>query len=94
MKRRGELISVGGLFDKYKTLLKPPQESVISVFVEVVFDVVGVSIKKEQVSYSVPSKTVTLHVPSIIKNEIFLKRVDILIHCKGRLGNHSPKDIF
>jgi hypothetical protein len=94
MKRRGELISVGGLFDKYKTLLKPPQQSVIIVFTEVVSDIVGIPIKKEQVSYSVSSKTITLHLPSIVKNEIFLNKENILDHCKGRLGNYSPKDIF
>lgn len=94
MKRRGELIKVSGLFEKYKKTLIAPQSSVVTVFTEVVSDVCKINLKKNQVTYSVTSKTITLQTPSIIKHEILRVQQEVLDHCRGRLGDKScPKNI-
>lgn len=94
MKRRGELIKVGGLFEKYKKILIAPQASVVGVFIEVVSDLCKINLKQNQVSYSVSSRTITLHVPSILKHEILRHNQDILDHCRGRLSEKNcPKVI-
>jgi hypothetical protein len=94
MKRRGELVKVGDLFSHYRSRIIAPQASVVSVFVEVVADICTITLKLEQVSYKVTSRTIVLHTPSILKHEIMRHKADVLLHCQGRLGVKSaPKEI-
>ena len=94
MRRKGEIKKVGDLFDVYRKRLKPPQGSVIRSFVEVVDEVLGLTIKEAQVSYSVGSKTLHLRVPAPMKSEIKLHEGELLAHLAGRLGERgAPKHI-
>jgi len=93
---RGEKVKkIGDLFDVYKKRLWAPQDSVISVFVEVVEDVVGLSLSKDKVRYTPSSKTLSVQAPAPIKNEIKIKEAEIMIHLKGRLGEkNTPKHLI
>jgi len=94
MKRRGELIKVGSLFDKYKNILQPPQATVLNEVVEVINDVCGVAIQKKYIKYSVATKTISVTAPSVLKQEIVKRQSEILIHLRGRLGAKAPTKIF
>ena len=85
-KRRGKIIKVGSLFEKYKLRLKPPQGSVINKVIEVIEDITGITLEKTQIKYSIHTKVISLNAPSLIKQEIKLKQDEILIHLKARLG--------
>ncbi len=93
---RGEGIKkLNSLFDKYKHTLKAPQGSVITAFIEVVYDVLGITIKKEAIRYSTSSRTLVVQGGGPLKSEITLNKEEILTHLKGRLGEQSaPKEIL
>lgn len=93
---RGEGVKrISTLFDKYKNTLRAPQGSVINTFCEVVDELIGVRVKKEQVSYNTYNKTIVLNSPGVIKSEIKINKKEILNHLKGRLGvGSAPKDII
>ncbi len=94
-QRGGDVKKIGDLFGKYKNILKAPQGVVISAFIEVVDDVLGIKIPKECVSYTVYNKTLTLRISGPLKTEILLKKQEILTHVKGRVGQKSsPKVIL
>lgn len=93
--RRGEITKVGDLFEKYKTILKAPQGTVVKEFVEVVQDLLGIKIDRKYIKYSVTSKTLSLTAPSALKQEISFHKDEIILHLKARLGEKSaPKIIF
>lgn len=77
------------LFLKYQKTLKAPQGHVIEAFVEVVVDVLGITIKKEQVSYNTHTRVLFLKTGGAIKSEILLNKKEILNHLKGRLGEKN-----
>ena len=93
-KNPGEIVKIGNLFDKYKKTLKAPQGVVIDAFIEVIDDLMGFEIKKEQCRYTVSTKTLGVAVSGPLKSEITIRKKEILAHLKGRLGEKSaPKDI-
>ena len=93
--RRGEIVKVSTLFDKYKTILQAPQGTVVKEFIEVINDLLGVKIDRKYIKYSVTSKTLSLTAPSAVKQEIALHKAEILLHLKARLGEKSaPKLLF
>jgi len=94
MKRRGELVRVSSLFDKYKIILEPPQATVITTVSEVLSDVCGVAVEKKNIKYSVVTKTITLTVPGIVKQEIARHHSEIINHLRGRLGAKAPTTIL
>jgi len=94
MKRRGELIKVGSLFDKYKNILEPPQATVLNEVVEVISDVCGVVVQKKYIKYSVATKTISLTGSSVLKQEVLRRQAEILIHLRGRLGKKAPIKIL
>jgi len=92
IKRGGEIKKVGDLFEKYKQVLRAPQGVVIGAFIEVVEDLIGISIPKERLTYSVYNKTLTMRISGPLKTEILLQKKEILLHMRGRLGQQSvPK---
>ena len=93
-KRRGEIIKVSSLFEKYKKRLKPPQGSVIKEVIEVVEDITGIILENSQIKYSIHTKVISIQAPSLIKQEIKLKQDEILIHLKARLGVNNIPTIF
>lgn len=88
-KGRGEIIKLSSLFEKYKKTLKAPQGAVIDCFTEVIEDVIGVSIAKESISYTVHSRTLSVRVSGPLKSEIQLRNREIIAHMKGRLGEQN-----
>lgn len=94
-KGRGDIVKVSDLFSVYKERLRAPQGSVIQAFQEVVNDVLGVSVPKEQCRYAVATKTLSVSVSGPLKSEILLRKEEILLHLKGRLGEKSaPRSII
>ena len=93
-QRGGEVRKVGDLFDKYKQTLQAPQGIVIGVFIEVVSDLIGITIPKERISYSVHNKALTMQISGPLKSEILLQKEEIFTHMKGRLGGKGvPQQI-
>jgi hypothetical protein len=95
-KVRGKgIIKVSDLFLKYKQILKAPQGSVVSAFIEVVEDMFHITLKKHQCSYSPQTKTLSLQTSGMIKSEILLQKKKILTHMAEKLGEKStPKEIL
>ncbi|OIP76627.1 MAG: hypothetical protein AUK16_03320 [Parcubacteria group bacterium CG2_30_44_11] len=94
-KKERKLTAIGTLFEKYKRTLRAPQGVVIDAFIEVVNDLIGISIPKDRVRYSPGQKTLSLQVSGPLKTEIKLRETEILIHLKGRLGAPgAPKQIL
>lgn len=62
----------------YKDRFKPPQASVEKVFIQVVQEVTGFSLKPNQVNYSVGNKIISLQVSSLIKTELKSKQQAIV----------------
>ncbi len=96
MKRGEGIKKLSDLFVKYKQTLTPPEGTVTSVFCEVVFDLYNWNLNKKQMSYNLATRTLhTSGLPSLFKNEIQLKKAEIINHLKGRLGTRgAPKDII
>ncbi|MCA9363322.1 hypothetical protein KC851_03300 [Candidatus Kaiserbacteria bacterium] len=89
MKKLGELFSV------YKTRFKAPQATVEKVFIETVREVLGYQIESKNVSYTTSTKTISLQLPSLLKNEIKLKEKEVLNQLKNKIGEvESPKFII
>ena len=94
-KVRGEITKISNLFDVYKKRLKAPQGTVIDAFIEIVTDLISVTLTKKQCSYSVFNKILYLNVSGPAKMEILIHKKEILTHLKGRLGEKSaPKNIL
>lgn len=92
---RGQITKLSDLFDKYKKTLKAPQGVVVSCFVEVVEDLIGIPVAKKDVKYTVYTKTLAVRVQGPLKSEILLRKKEILSHMKGRLGEgSSPLEIL
>ncbi len=89
MNKRGEVVKLGSLFDKYKNNLKAPQKTVLEAFVEVVGDVISIKIKSSDCAYNVSTRTLVFKGSSLIKQEIKMHQDEILMHLKGRLGEKS-----
>jgi len=94
MKRRGEIVKVGDLFQKYQQILKPPQKTVINEVVEVVEDLTGIKVKPELVQYQVHSQTIGFNLPSALKSELRLHESDLKIHLQARLGLKNAPKLF
>lgn len=93
--RRGEIIKVSALFEKYKTILKAPQGAVVKEVIEVINDLTGITIDRKYIKYSVTSKAISITAPSVLKQEIKLHQSEIKLHLKARLGEtNAPKILF
>ncbi len=95
LKRRGEVISIKDLFSKYKNILIPPQKTVEMETIRVIGECTGLSIKENQITYTVSTRTVNLQVSGMIKQEIKIKSREILKELNKRLEKkNSPLYIF
>lgn len=82
------------LFVKYQTRFKPPQKTVEEALCDVVKTVSKITLKPNEVVYSVSTKTLHLKTKSLVRQEIFFKKHEILHLLKSRLGEHAPKDLI
>lgn len=90
-----EMKHLGSLFDRYRKILVPPQASVEKRVAEIICEITPLTITKEQVSYSVGSKTIVLKVPSILKSELQHHKTAILGRLESEMGiKNSPKVIL
>ncbi len=85
---------IGDLFEKYKMRFKAPQGSVETEAIIVIESVTGFALKKEQVVYTVSTKTLSLQVPSILKTEILFKKEPILAALQKNLGKESSPQVL
>lgn len=85
-KRRGEVVAVRDLFAKYKNTLVAPQSTVELELIRVVGELVGITLKESQVSYTVSSRTIAITASGMIKQEVKLKQTAIVAELKRRLG--------
>jgi hypothetical protein len=86
-KKSGEITPVRDLFEKYRKNLKAPQKTVELEAVRVIGELLNLKIKEELVSYTPSSRTLVLHVPSLLKQEIKLRQNEVLSELKSRLGD-------
>jgi len=94
MSRGDGIKPINNLFEKYKHTLRAPQASVVKVFIEVVQDVLEITLKEDWVAYNTYQKIITLKAPGPIATEIKRQQEIIITHLKGRLGEKSaPKTI-
>lgn len=95
-KKRGQgVVHVSNLFAKYTNVLRAPQGSVVSAFIETVAEGFGFTIRKDQCIYNTNTQTLTVRVSGMLKSEIVLKKKVILAAMRERLGPKSaPKDIL
>lgn len=92
-KQRGELTKLGSLFEKYERLLVPPQASVEKEIIRVIADVCGRTLTREQVVYTVATKSAYLRAPSLLKSEILRFRAEILERLASELAGRGPIDL-
>lgn len=90
--KRGEVVKLGSLFEKYEKLLIPPQASVEKEVIKIIGEVCGRTLVPGQVSYTVATKMVYLKVPSILKSDIMRSREEILSRLRSSLVQ-GPTDI-
>src|SRR5690606_19509626 len=88
-KRERGIKKLSTLFDTYKKTLKAPQGAVIDCFLEVLEELMGLSIKREYVRYTVHGRVLSVNAAGPIKSEIKLRKGEILAHMKGRLGEQN-----
>jgi hypothetical protein len=95
-KNRGNgTVRISDLFLKYQKTLKAPQGSIIATCITVIQEVLGITLTKDQCTYNIHTKTLTIHTSGILKSEITLKKSLILKHIAMYLGQKSaPKEIL
>jgi len=94
-KRSGDITRIGDLFDVYKKKLRAPQGSVCKEAREVIMDLTGVELTERDLSYRVGSRTLSIHKTGPLKQELMLRKDEILTHLTGRLGEAgAPTDIL
>ncbi len=85
---------IGDLFARYKDKFKPPQGTVEKACVESIFEITGIKLDKNNVSYTVNTKTIKLNISSLLKTEIKFKQREIIANLKQRLGGQSTPEII
>ncbi len=94
-KRRGEIVAVRDLFEKYRKTLQAPQKTVEIESIRVVGELFNVKLTEQQVKYTVATKTLYISASSLIKQELKFQHEVILKELKKRLGlKNSPQCIL
>lgn len=85
---------ISDLFSRYQNKIKPPQSSIVKVFIAICEEETGFQLKEEQCSYSPTTKTIHLKTPSVLKSELLQKKDDLLRRLKIQLGVNAPEQIL
>lgn len=94
-KVHGEIVAVRDLFEKYHKTLQAPQKTVELEAIRVIGELVHITLKEHQVIYTPNSRILAIKVPSIIKQEVMLKRDDVLLELKQRMGGkNAPQTLL
>lgn len=72
--------------------IQAPEKTIREAVIAVVREVVGISLGSEDVD--VKKKTIRIHAPSVLKNEIRLHQQDILECLKKELNKDAPTSIL
>jgi hypothetical protein len=93
---RGEGIKrINDLFEGYKGRFIAPKRTIVDAVVEVVKDLYDITLDAGDVLYTPSTKTVTLRAPGPLKTEVMLRKDEIIVHLKGRLGEkNAPNAII
>jgi hypothetical protein len=94
-KRRGEITAIKDLFEKYRKTLQAPQKTVELEGIRVVGELIGVTLREDQIKYTPSTRVLAIMAPSLIKQEIKMKNNAVLEELKKRLGAKSaPQTIL
>ncbi|MCB9810735.1 MAG: hypothetical protein H6779_02810 [Candidatus Nomurabacteria bacterium] len=94
-KRRGEIVAVKDLFEKYRRTLQAPQKTVELEAVRVIGEISGLKLTEKQVKYTPASRTLAITASSLIKQELRFHCQAILEELKKRLGTkNAPQSIL
>ena len=85
---------ISDLFEVYKKRFRAPQSSVIEAAIEVIHDILGVTIDKKHFSYNPHARTLMINTSGMLKTEVHLRKSEILTHLQGRLGPQSAPKII
>ena len=89
-----KLKPIRGFLDAYKKRLRAPQQAVVSVFQDVVMDVLSTTIQKSNIRYDVKTQIVHVTAAGPQKHEVLLHKKTILTMCATILGTkNSPRDV-
>lgn len=95
MKKPSGPKSLSTLFEKYKKTLRAPEATVVNTFIEVVDEVLEITLQPTQLQFSPHNKQLIIKVGGPLKSEIMLHKKELLAHMTGRLGTSSaPKEII
>ena len=87
-KREPGLKQLQSLFERYQRRLVAPEQVVLEAAVEVVDELLGLSLKTNQLRYTPATRT--LHIANgMIRSEVLLHQQRILDHLRQRLGERS-----
>lgn len=76
------MFNIGDFLEKFKNIT-PPDKFVKEELISAVKDVVGIAIEKDNID--VRNGTIFISVDPIIKNEIFLKKSEVMENLKEKL---------
>ncbi len=93
-KRRGEIVSVKDLFEKYRKLLQAPQKTVEIEAIRIIGELTNIKIQENQIVYTVSTRTLSIKASSLIKQEIKLKNNLILSELRKNLGAKSSPQLI
>jgi hypothetical protein len=95
LKRRGEIVAVKDLFEKYRKTLQAPQKTVELEGIRVIGELTNIKLKEEQIEYIVSTRILSIKASSLIKQELKIHNKAILNELKKRLGvKSSPQTIL
>lgn len=94
-KKTEGVVHITNLFEKYKKTLRAPQKSVVEAFKKATEEVVGIELDSRHLSYSPPTKTLSLTISGPIKTEVLLRKKELLTHVEKNLGKkNTPTTIL
>lgn len=93
-KHNGEVVAIGSLFEKYKKILRAPQASVVNEMVVIIHEVTNITLTPKQLSFTVSSRTLTVHAPSIVRQEVKFHEQTILKHAVAKLGTKNAPHVI
>lgn len=93
MKKESGPKKINALFERYKKVLKAPEQSVIDTVTAVIEELCDIAVPAGCITYSPATKTI--HIKNgMIRSLVLTRQTEILNHTKGRLGLASaPKAI-
>ncbi|MEK7589931.1 MAG: hypothetical protein AAB475_01620 [Patescibacteria group bacterium] len=80
------MFNIGNYLVKFKNIT-PPDKFVKEIFIDVVKETTNIKIEKD--SINVRKGTIFLSVDPIVKNEIFLKKTEVMESLKKKLKVHK-----